>query len=331
MNQVPTPSLSQPAAPTRKPRWWLWGTLAALVVIALFLGTCWLLFTLSLSLSGGGGGARYRPELVAGPAWGPEIAVLMLQGPIVSTSDSVQSAIVVQEVEALLRQLNRDPQVRALVLYINSPGGGVAASERLYYALQQMDKPIVAYFEDVAASGGYYIAMAADEIVANPGTLTGSIGVIAVFPYAEELLDRVGVGFTIIKSGPAKDMGGLHRRMTPEEQAHVQAIVDEMYQRFVDVVVQGRNLSREDVVALADGRVYSGQQAYELGLVDRLGYEQDAVERARELAGIRGRFRVVRYVPVQPLFSWLSLRGPGTSPWTKWLQLQPGVYYLWLP
>ncbi len=326
---VPVPAASPPRPRQRR---WLWVVL--IVVVLLFgslLATCWLTFSLVGALAGTGPGGRgvYRAEVVQGPPWGPEIAVVMLQGPIVSTGGGTQQVIAAQDVVDLVRRLNRDPDVRALVLFISSPGGGVAPSERIYNALRQVEKPIVAYLDDVAASGGYYIAVAADEIVANPGVLTGSIGVIAVFPYAEELLDRVGIGFTVIKSGPAKDMGGFYRRLTPEEQAHIQAIVDGMYGRFVQVVAEGRDMSEDEVRALADGRIYSGEQAYRLGLVDRLGYEQDAIERARELAGLSPGVRVVRYSTARPLFSLFGMAGRTALPWET--LLQPGVYYLWLP
>ncbi len=322
---------SPPSATTKGRRWWLWvlGILGFLVVFGLPVFLCFSAWGLAAMAPGGGvATTRVYKEYVQGPRFGPEVAVLMLQGPIMSTRGGTQTVIAAQEVEDVLRQLSASPQVKAIVLYINSPGGGVAPSERIYHALQQVDKPVVAYFDDVAASGGYYIAMAADEIVANPSTLTGSIGVIAVFPYAEKFLDKVGIGFTIIKSGPAKDMGGFYRQMTPEERAHMQSIVDEMYGRFVDVVAQGRDMDPDAVRDVADGRIYSAQQALDLGLVDVLGYEDDAIERAAKRAGLTKPPRVVRYYPgLSPLALLFQARMP--FPWDT--LLQPGLYYLWLP
>ncbi len=331
-NASPSAPVSRSRPPSQGRRWWVW--LLALLGVALVFGLplffCISTWSLVARSSGVGGGVATRvyKEYVRGPRLGPEVAVLMLQGPIVSSRGGTQTVIAAQEVEDVLRMLNASSQVKAIVLYINSPGGGVAPSERIYHALQQVDKPVVAYFDDVAASGGYYIAMAAEEIVANPATLTGSIGVIAVFPYAEKLLDKIGIGFTIIKSGPAKDMGGFYRQMTPEERAHMQAIVDEMYARFVEVVAQGRDMDPEQVRAIADGRIYSAQQALDLGLVDVLGYEDDAIDRAAERAGLTQPPRVVRYYPgLSPLSLLFQARvGP---PWDT--LLQPGLYYLWLP
>ncbi len=333
-------SFSAPApAPSRKEprrRWWVWlfiflGGLCILSTPVLFCTT-----TLRL-LSGGGvvsaGPVRVQREYVRGPRFGPEVAVVMLEGPIVSTRGATtQRVIAAQEVVDLTRWLDQSSQVRAIVLAINSPGGGVAASETIYHALEQVEKPVVAYFGDVAASGGYYIAMAADEIVANRATLTGSIGVIAVFPHAEKLMDKVGIQVVVVKSGPHKDMGSLFREMTPEERAHIQSIVNGMYDRFVEVVAQGRKMPADEVRQLADGRIYSGEQALELGLVDALGFEDDAVQRAAALAGLTQPPRVVRYYP--GLSPWSLLFG-GQAAWASWqpwtMHLQPGLYYMWLP
>ncbi len=312
----------------RRGRFWTW-----LLLIGGFLLSCLLCFVwiVPLSLvSGAAGRSGVYAEPVAGPAFAPQVAVVMLQGTI---SSQGTSGIVAQRVEPLLRRLNRDASVRAVVLHINSPGGGVAASERIYHALTQMDKPLVAYFDELAASGGYYIAMAADTIVANPAALTGSIGVIAVFPHGEALMDKVGIRVTVIKSGPAKDMGSFLREMTPEERAYMQEIVDEMYDRFVDVVAQGRGISKEEVRKVADGRIYTAQKAKALGLIDELGFEEDAVRLAARQAGLT-TYRVVRYYPQR---TWLQQLLEGRtglalfseSPWP--LGLRPGVYYLWLP
>lgn len=323
-SDMATSSVSSP--PKRRTWWIVLAVVAALCSLLFLLMACMGSLGLLASIPEAGGPARVYREHVQGPLFGPEVAIVMLQGTI--TSDS-GTGIVAQEVEALLRELDANQDVQAVVLYINSPGGGVAASERIYHALRQVEKPIVAYFDETAASGGYYIAMAADHIVANPASITGAIGVIAVFPHAEALMDKVGIGVTVIKSGPAKDMGSLFREMTPEERAYMQSVVDEMYERFVQVVAKGRNLPEERVRTLADGRIYTGAKALELGLVDELGFEMDAVAKAAHLAGLAEPVRVTRYYPG---WTWLQQVFRGSHfqfPWPT--GLQPGVYYLWLP
>jgi protease-4 len=183
-----------------------------------------------------------------------------------------------------------DETVKAVVLRINSPGGGVTASDIMYRDLiafkQRTNKPVVACFMDTAASGGYYLAMASDCIYAHPTTVTGSIGVIMSLYNAEGLCKRLGIESDPIKSGPNKDLGNPTRKLTPEERAIMQGMVNQFYDRFVAVVSTGRRLPEEQVRAIADGRVYSASEAKQLGLVDEIGYLDDALRRARELAGI---------------------------------------------
>jgi protease IV len=263
------------------------------------------------------GGAAVVGVLVLGSAvagagglsgMGNTVAVIPVRGVITSgrgsdgfTADTVAYADrVVADIEAA----EADPSIRAIVLEVNSPGGGVAASAQIYRALREMTKPMVTSMGEVAASGGYYIACATQRIVVLPATLTGSIGVRWEFTNAEELLDTLGVEVHVIKSGPHKDQGGWHRGLTEEEQAIYQGIVDEAYADFVRVVAEGRDLPEERVRELADGRVYSGQQALELGLADAAGDVDDAVALAAEMAGIEGEPNVRRYErPVNPFLS----------------------------
>jgi protease-4 len=158
--------------------------------------------------------------------------------------------------------------------------------------------------------------MAADWIIANPTTLTGSIGVITQFPTAEELLDKVGVDFVVITSGERKDVGSPYRDMTPEERAYWQAIIDETFAQFVAVVAEGRGMTVEEVLPLANGGVYTGRQALDRGLIDALGYEADAVARAAELGGIRGEPRLIEYSSPVSFFSLLTqaVRRPALVP-----------------
>lgn len=176
----------------------------------------------------------------------------------------------------------------ALLLRIDSPGGTVGDSQEIYTALKHLQKQlkIVASFGNLSASGGVYVGMGAEKIVANPGTITGSIGVILRGNNLERLLDKVGVSFQVIKSGPYKDILAFDRQLTNEEQDILQALIDTSYQQFVQTVAEARNLAVEAVKSFADGRIFTGEQAQAFGIVDRLGSEEDARRWAAELAGL---------------------------------------------
>lgn len=207
--------------------------------------------------------------------------------------DISESESVVEQLE----RLGRDPSVHAIVVRIDSPGGGVAASQEIYEAVQKvrkLDKPVVASLAGVAASGGYYVACAADTIVSNPGTLTGSIGVIMSFPNTEELFRKVGIKLEVIKTGQFKDVGSIWRPMTDEERELLQGVLTNVYDQFVDAIAEGRGMSRDRILPYADGRVFSGDQAQEYGFVDVLGDLDDAIDIAGELGGIGGKPSVVR-------------------------------------
>jgi protease IV len=176
----------------------------------------------------------------------------------------------------------------ALLLRIDSPGGTVGDSQEIYYALKLLREKIkiIASFGNISASGGVYIGMGAEHIVANPGTITGSIGVILRGNNLEGLLDKIGVSFKTIKSGPYKDILAFDRQLTNDEENILQELIDTSYQQFVQTVAEGRKLDVEKVKSFADGRIFTGQQALELGIVDRLGTERDAKRWAAELAGL---------------------------------------------
>jgi len=186
--------------------------------------------------------------------------------------------------------------IKAVVVHVNSPGGGVAISQEVYDAMLRLrnEKPVVASMASVAASGGYLIARAADRIVANPGTITGSIGVIMQYYTYYELFDKVGLGMETVKSGELKDVGSPVREMTDKEELMLRAVVMDTYEQFVEVVANGRQLTKEDVYPLADGSIFTGLQAYNLGLVDTLGGLNEAVELAAELAEIEDEPNVIR-------------------------------------
>ncbi|MFQ6009058.1 MAG: signal peptide peptidase SppA [Candidatus Zixiibacteriota bacterium] len=187
--------------------------------------------------------------------------------------------------------------IKAIIVHINSPGGEVAISQEVYSAINRAreKKPVVAAMASVAASGGYYIACAADRIVANPGTLTGSIGVIFQFHTFQKLMDKLGIGTETVKSGEFKDVGSYSRSMTKKEELMLRAVIMDAYQQFVQAVSEGRGMEIDDIYPLADGSIFTGQQAYSHGLVDTLGGLQDAIDLAAELAEIEGKPKIVRY------------------------------------
>lgn len=198
-----------------------------------------------------------------------------------------------------LTRATRDESIKALVLRINTPGGTVTASDIIHHELKLFKAsrkiPVIASIMDVGASGGYYIAAAADRIMAHPSTVTGSIGVIMLTVNAHGLLEKVGVEATAITSGPRKDMGSPFRAMTAEERGIFQGLIDSFYQRFLSVVQDGRpNLQMEQIKKLADGRIYTGDQAKAAGLVDEIGYLEEAIDAAKKKAGLT-EAKVVTY------------------------------------
>jgi protease-4 len=223
-----------------------------------------------------------------GVAIGDAVAVVDIQGEIYYDRWKLN------EIESHRKNDN----IKAVVLFINSPGGGVAASQALHRAVLDLrvEKPVVAYMASVAASGGYYVACAADSIVATEGTLTGSIGVIAAFLRTEELYHKIGLDVTVIKSGKYKDVGSPHRKMTESEKAYLGRLLDDVYEQFISAVAESRGLPLDRVAELAEGRLYTGEEAMEVGLVDRLGSYEDAVLMAARMGGIEGEPRVVKKV-----------------------------------
>ena len=199
----------------------------------------------------------------------------------------------------LIRQLEswRDnSRIKAVVIHVNTPGGGTAIAQEIYDAVLRVrdEKPIVVSMASIAASGGYYIACGADRVVANPGTITGSIGTIMSFYTFEGAMDKLGVDLETVKSGEFKDVGNLSREMTDKEGLMLRSVIMDGYEQFVDVVAEGRSMDRDEVYAVADGSIFTGSQAYNLGLVDTLGGLYEAVELAAELAGIGPEPDIVR-------------------------------------
>jgi protease-4 len=214
-------------------------------------------------------------------AFGDKIAIVEIKGVI------TQSSGIIEEI----RQYEEDEGVKAIILRIDSPGGGVGPSQEIYREIlkAKSKKKVVTSMGSVAASGGYYIACASDLIVANPGTITGSIGVVMEFTNIEELFKKIGIKGVVLKSGEHKDIGSPFREMTSEEKKIIQGVIDNVHQQFIMAVAQGRNLARAKVVEIADGRILTGEQAKEWGLVDRMGNLQDTIDIVAKMVGIEGR------------------------------------------
>ncbi len=236
---------------------------------------------------------EWQERIVSGE--GPNrVLILQLDGFIGTTDHGAMRELISQ-----IKQANEDPLIKAVVLRINSPGGSVVGSNEIYHALKELaenKKPLVVSMGTVAASGGYYIAAAAERIYANPDTLTGSLGVIISSINYEDAYDKIGLQQMVYKSGEFKDILSPAREPTNKEEKILQDIVDQAYQGFVDVIVEGRELPRKKVLDIADGRVYTGKQALDLDLVDKLGNIEDAIEGAKDLAGLEDAL-VVRYRP----------------------------------
>lgn len=239
---------------------------------------------------------------------GPRIAQINLSGAIMSDED-VGGDSIVRETKRALDQALADPQVKAIVLRIDSPGGEVTASDTIYHAVKTANerKPVVVYMDSMAASGGYYVACGARKVIANVNTWTGSIGVIIQsFGYGQ-VMDKIGVTKRVFRSGDFKDTLSGHREMTPEEQAYVQGMVMQTYERFVNIVSAARGIPVETLKnGIADGRVISGADAVGLKLVDRTGYLEDAWQEAKDLAGVKDA-AVIEYSRPAPLIKIPSL------------------------
>jgi len=220
------------------------------------------------------------------PGFGSGVGLVEVVGPIESSDEPVR----------LLNKYRDSRSVKAIVLRVESPGGGVAASQEIYEAVWRARdrKPVVCSMGEVAASGGYYIACACDTIVANPGTLTGSIGALMEFLNAEELIKKVGLRFEVVKAGEVKDVGSFSRRMTPAERAMLQAMLDDVHLQFMEAVADGRGIEMDSLRPYADGRVFTGRQAWHLGLVDTLGTLDDAISIAGKMGGLKDPPRVIR-------------------------------------
>jgi len=252
-----------------KNRWVLWSLGGMLLLFALCVLAATALFGDREALMGGDG-----------------VGLVEVKGVIVDGSETIRQ----------LRLLKKDPRVKAVVLRVDSPGGVVGPSQEISAQVKELAKvkKVVVSMGSVAASGGYYISVPATLIYANPGTITGSIGVLMKFSNIEGLMGKVGMKAFTIKTGKFKDVGSPVRSMQPEEREMLQGVIDSTHQQFVRAVAEGRKLPVSTVAALANGRIFSGEQALALKLVDRLGTLQDAIDEAARLGGVKGEPELIR-------------------------------------
>lgn len=220
-----------------------------------------------------------------GMSIGDKIGIVRVEGPIIDSKNAIEE----------IKEYSKDPSIKAIVLRVDSPGGAVAPSQEIYEEVRKAAsaKKVVVSMGSIAASGGYYISAPATRIIANPGTLTGSIGVIMEIPNIEGLLNKIGVKAEVIKSGKHKDIASAFRGIGKEEREILQGVMDDVHDQFINAVAEGRKMLPADVKKLADGRVFTGKQAKDAGLVDDLGNLEDAIKEAAKLSGIKGEPTVV--------------------------------------
>jgi protease-4 len=250
------------------------------------------------------------------------VGIIELKGLIVSSEQILRH----------LTEFRNSPNVKSIILRIDSPGGAVGASQEIYQEVKRTNavKPVVASMGSMGASGGFYAALGADTIMANPGTMTGSIGVIIKFPNLEGVFEKIGYRSEVIKSGPFKDVGASNRPMNDEERNLMQDLIDNVYNQFVRDIAAARSMSEETIYKLADGRVYTGEQALEVGLIDSLGNYTDAITLAADLGGLDSKDPQLIYPKVDRKFSLLNLlRNAEQSLVDNFVPLYPILSFEW--
>lgn len=265
-----------------------------LIIVGIFVGFAFLsvgigLFVLTDAITSP---IEKEDENLSGT--GPRVAIVEVKDVIYSSDEIVRQ----------LKKYDKNKNVKAIVVRVESPGGGIAPSQEIYETIKKIrdnGKPIVISMGSLAASGGYYISLGANRIFANPGTLTGSIGVILEYPNFTQLMDKVGINMTTIKSGKMKDAGSPFRKSNEEDQRYFQQLIDNGYEQFVEAVTRERKIDRNEVLKLADGRVFTGKQAYDYNLVDTLGTYDDAIYYAAKLGNIDGEPKILKEKKKQTL------------------------------
>jgi protease IV len=296
--------------------------MAALSVVAVisfffFMGSVASLFG---RLADGAGGLKEHRA---------HITELKLEGPIMGSERYLES----------IRRISEDKSCKGVLLRIDSPGGAVGSSQEIYSAVKSLKAkglPVVVSQGNLAASGGYYVSLAGDRIFSNPGTLTGSIGVILQFPEAEKLMEKVGVKMNTVKSGALKDVGNFSRPPKPEEIRYLQSVIDNTYGQFIDDILASRKIEKAELLKIADGRVMTGKQAKEYGLVDTLGGYREAEKYLVGLAKLEGEPIVVKEPPektwVENMFASQSASSLGSLAQAAqdWLpSVRQGTFFMW--
>ena len=301
----------------KKSRVWLWVLLGGGVFVVFVIAVFTVIYALLTSSSG--------TEYISGSGFGDKIAVIDVDGVILDTHPTVEN----------LKKFADDDSVKAIILHINTPGGAASPSQEIYEAVRRVrdvkKKRIVASIESVGASGGYYIASGANKIYANPSSIVGSIGVIAEWMNYGEFLKWIKLKDVTLKAGSLKDAGSPSRDMTPEERAYLQSLIDNMHQQFIHDVADGRNMKEDDIKAIANGRVWTGQQALPLKLVDRLAGFETAVDETAKAVGISGEPTLIR--PEREKHTLLDILTGDVSPWVpdraRMMQRNPEFFFLW--
>jgi protease-4 len=276
-----TGTQNQPTYPPKKDNSgrWFWGIFLSLLFMGMIIvAISFFAFASAIKRDGG--------EFVSGGS-GDKIAIVEINDVIVSSEKTVEQ----------IKRFREDKSIKAIIVRVNTPGGGVAASQEIYEEVKKTrdsGKIIVVSMGSIAASGGYYIAVGSSLIIANPGTLTGSIGVIAQFISIKDLAEKLGISQTTIKSGSLKDAGSPFKTMNDSDKAYFQDVVDNSFGQFLDVVAKERKMDKETLLQYANGRVFTGLQAKEYGLIDSLGTFEDAIRITGKMAGIEGEPRIVR-------------------------------------
>jgi protease-4 len=249
------------------------------------------------------------------------VGIVELKGLIISSEQTLKQ----------LTEFRHDPNVKSVVLRIDSPGGSVGASQEIYKEVMRTNeiKPVIASMGSMGASGGYYAALGAENIIANPGTMTGSIGVIVKLPNLEGLFEKIGYRSEVIKSGPLKDVGASNRPMSEEERKLMQDLIDNVYGQFVRDIAAARGMEEDIIQELADGRVYTGEQALEVGLIDSLGNFTDAITIAADMGGLDIEAPRLIYPKVDRKFSLFNLLTNAESLVDNFVPLYPILSFEW--
>lgn len=265
-----------------------------LILVGIFVGVAFLSVGIGLFVIADAITSTADSDEDVNSGAGARVAIVEVKNVITSSEDVIRQ----------LKKYQKNKSVKAIVVRVESPGGGIAPSQEIYEAIKSIKKsgkPVVISMGSMAASGGYYISLGANKIFANPGTLTGSIGVIIEYPNFSQLMDKVGVNMTTVKSGKMKDAGSPYRKSNEVDQKYFQQLIDNGYEQFIEAVISERKIDRNELVKLADGRVFTGRQAYDYKLVDSLGTYDDAINYAAKLGNIEGEPKILKEKKKQSL------------------------------